>query len=75
MNSLKPGKKKWNTISTRVEKEVLKAININNVIDTDKKGKLIEIRKESDLKKVHAVILPFRHQKQMTKRATTKTVG
>jgi len=44
-------------------KEVMKAINGNDVIYTDKKGKLIEIRKKSDLKKVHALIITFRHQK------------
>jgi hypothetical protein len=43
--------------------EVMKAINGNDVIYTDKKGKLIEIRKKSDLKKVHALIITFRHQK------------
>ena len=35
----------------------MKAINGNNVIYTDKRGKLNEIRKKSDLKKVHAVIV------------------
>jgi hypothetical protein len=44
-------------------KEVMKAINGNDVIYTDKKGRLIEIKKKSDLKKVHAVIITFRHQK------------
>ena len=40
----------------------MKAINGNDVIYTDKKRNLIEIRKKSDLKKVHAVIIHFRHQ-------------
>ena len=44
-------------------KEVMKAINGNDVIYTDKKGKLIEIKKKSDLKRVHAVTITFRHQK------------
>ena len=44
-------------------KEVMKAINGNDVIYTDKKGKLIEIKKKSDLKKVHAVTITFWHQK------------
>ena len=62
VNTLTTVKTKWNTISTRVEKYGMKAININHVIYADKKGTSIETRKKSELKKVHAVILTFRHQ-------------
>ena len=45
-------------------KEVKKATNGNDVIYTNKEGKLTEIRKKSEFKKVHEVIITFRHQKR-----------
>ena len=38
-------------------KKVLKAINGSDVIFSDKDGKIFQIRRKSDLKRVHAVVM------------------
>lgn len=44
-------------------KKVMRAINGNDVIFSDKNGKIFQIKKQSDLDRVHAVVITWRIQK------------
>ena len=45
------------------KKLVMKAFNGKDVISSDKNGKMFQVKKKSDLKKIHVVVIAWRHHK------------
>ena len=45
-------------------KEIMKALNGNDVVFADSKGVLFQIKRKSDIKRVHSVVITWKHQKQ-----------
>ena len=61
VNIHKPNKIGLITMSTPAKK-VMKAINCNDAILSNKKGNMFQINKKTaDLKRVHAVVIAWRH--------------
>ena len=44
-------------------KETMKSLNGNDIAFADKKGVLFQIKKKADIKRVHSVVITWRHQK------------
>ena len=44
-------------------KEIMKSLNGNDVVFADSKGVLFQIKKKSDIKRVHSVVITWKHQK------------
>ena len=49
-------------------KEVMKALNGNDIAFADKKGVLFQVKTKKDIKRVHSVVITWRHQKKQKKR-------
>ena len=45
-------------------KEVMTALNGNDVVFADSKGTLFQIKNKKDIKRVHSVVITWRHQKK-----------
>ena len=44
-------------------KEIMKSLNGNDVVFADSKGVLFQIKRKSDIKRVHSVVITWKHQK------------
>ena len=56
-------------------KEVMKALNGNDVIFADSKGVLFQIKKKSDIDRVHSVVITWRHQKNRRNGEKTRLIA
>ena len=56
-------------------KEIMKALNGNDIAFADKKGVLFQIKKKADIKRVHSVVITWRHQKNRRNGEKTRLIA
>ena len=56
-------------------KEIMKSLNGNDVVFADSKGVLFQIKKKSDIKRVHSVVITWKHQKNRRNGEKTRLVA
>ena len=56
-------------------KEIMKSLNGNDVIFADSKGILFQVKKKSDINRVHSVVLTWKHQKNRRNGEKTRLIA